>query len=160
MLLFAIRFLHSYHGNYFMRHLTLRIQFIFCGVSVKMFYELHNSGFLGWYMDHHLTFTPATTNCIQEVSLVGLAEYNLAETNDKVIVKIAEPTQERGFYVMFNRAIGINEGTDEGGDQVLITRQDDHSKSADDQEFSYLLGRLDQGNSYTITNFDGTGLDL
>ena len=107
-----------------------------------------------------MTFTPATTNCLQEVTLVGLAEYNLAGTNDIVIVKIAEPTQEWGYYVMFNRAIGINEETGEGADQVLITRQDDHSKSTTEREFSYLLSRLGQGNSYTLMNFDGTGLDL
>jgi len=58
---------------------------------------------------------------------------------------------------MFNRRSGINSGTVEGGDQVIINSAGGEGNNYAESE---LLAKLSQSGSYTISNFDGTGFDL
>ena len=93
----------------------------------------------------------------QQIDLVGLAEYDLASNDQKVIIKIPEPSKQRSFYVMYNRAIGINSGTDEAVDLVAVTRQVDQAVQ---DHYSFRLAELGQGESFTEKSFSGTGADL
>ena len=120
---------------------------------------------LGWYSDHEQDFTgfslpdnDCTQMIEQQIDLVGLAEYDLASNDQKVIIKIPEPSKQRSFYVMYNRAIGINSGTDEAVDLVAVTRQVDQAVAGN--LYSFRLAELGQGESFTEKSFSGTGADL
>ena len=116
------------------------------------------AGQLGWYSDHHLEYTPTSGNCLTIVELVGLSEYGVVGNNQAVIVKVVEPSTNKGYYVMFNRATGMNQGTGEPFDHVMITEQED--LSINNFAYSYLLEELDQGEVFTLSNFNGSGEDL
>ena len=89
---------------------------------------------------------------------MGIAEYDLASSDQKVIVMITDPGNDIEYHIIFNRAIGINAET--GGnpgfgsyqkvrDKVLITERATHDDFLDVP--SYLELDLSQGQSGTIT---------
>merc|ERR1711862_916042 len=77
--------------------------------------------------------------------LIGLADYSTldASSGDVVMVKIKGYSVD--YYISFNRKTGINKGTYEGGNQVLV-----HSRAGDGYTVSYLLAKLSAQKSYTI----------
>jgi hypothetical protein len=83
---------------------------------------------------------------------VGLADFDEATRKQPVIVRFELPnTFGRFFYVAFNHADGIHEGTNEGRNQVLVT-----SKNSDYIQ-SELLALLDEGDEFEIAEDDFTG---
>ena len=135
-----------------------------CGILCLHFLLFLLPAQLGWYSDHEEDFTgfslpgnDCTQMIEQQIDLVGLAEYDLASNDQKVIIKIPEPSKQRSFYVMYNRAIGINSGTDEAVDLVAVTRQVDQAVQ---DHYSFRLAELGQGESFTEKSFSGTGADL
>jgi len=107
-----------------------------------------NSWQLGWYSDRHLEidYKDGWTG-----ELVGVADYDEASAKQPVILRFAIPEAFGEYiYVAFNRADGINVGTKEGRDQVLVTSQFLNSKSE-------LLALLDEGDEYDIDDFGGNG---
>lgn len=96
---------------------------------------------LGWYSDKHQEVT-ASSGCT-EVSLHGIADYE-SVLGGTVIVRIQDSEEE--WYVSFNRKNGINSGTVEGGDQVLVHKQSSGTGYGYAQ--SYLMAKLDEGGTY------------
>ena len=83
---------------------------------------------MGWYDDDRkitvnaVNFNPWETGPIDwSGSLVGIAEYNEPSTHP-VLLKLGQ-TDDENYYLSFNRDVGMNSMTQEGGDQVLITKQ-------------------------------------
>ncbi|GFH59482.1 hypothetical protein CTEN210_15958 [Chaetoceros tenuissimus] len=99
---------------------------------------------LGWFDDKQISVSFEGW----EGNLVGLSEIDNAAEEDTVIAKV--DTNE-SYYVSFNRKTGINSGTIEGGNKVLV-----HKRASG---FGYgesdILAYLNSGETYTSpdTNF-------
>ena len=106
---------------------------------------------LGWFTNRHVTLSSGSFSW--SGNLVGFTDYSNTGTDDKMIIRMDASTTD--YYVSFNRATGINEGTREASNQVVV-----HSKSgsADAYGASELLAKLSEGNSYdaggTIITFN------
>ena len=103
---------------------------------------------LGWYSQYHVDL-PISGGFNWNGNLVGFAEKSSASWSDKMIVRIITATTD--FYIHFNRMIGMNIGTLEGGDHVLVTSR---STGVDFAE-STLEAMLSANTFYTIPNFNG-----
>jgi len=117
-----------------------------------------------WYQTAAKTINPATASptgngdtCFTGL-LYGVADFEVGNGAKIVVVKINDPREEeQDFYVAFNRATGINSGTREGRNQVLVTTTGEEGRAYSE---STLLAKLNAIESYTISNFAGTGSDL
>ena len=72
---------------------------------------------LGWFSDYHVDLSTAS-GISWTGNLIGFAQKANAALTDKMIIRIQSSSTD--IYVSFNRKIGINSGTQEGGDQVLV----------------------------------------
>ena len=90
--------------------------------------------------------------------LIGLADFENtnAQASDKVVIKL-NTASSTDYYMSFNRKTGINSGTVEAGNQVLIQRAAGEGTSYAESE---LLTKMVTGSSFTLSNFDGSGYDL
>ena len=102
---------------------------------------------LGWYVDRQITVTSSMGSWGGD--LVGLSDYENAGTNQLVLARVPGD-----WFVSFNRKAGINSGVVEAADQVLIHRKFFNNG------ISNLIAKLSDGQSYTYTNYAGSGLDL
>lgn len=108
---------------------------------------------LGWYAEKAETVTPVNT-AIWYRRLVGIAEFSLCDETDHVILKL-ETGGETDFYVNFNRQTGMNSGTLNGGDEVIVTTQGGDGES---YSRSTKLANLVEGEEYVIDDFGSSGL--
>ena len=92
---------------------------------------------LGWYDDRQTTVSGGWSG-----DLYGIADYVGTNEGDTVIVQI--PGTE-DWYVSFNRKTGINSGTPEGGNQVLVHKR----SSSSGYGKSDLMAKLNSGNTYS-----------
>ena len=115
----------------------------------KMCFNAAKSWQLGWYADKAFTVDPSVTSS-WDGTLVGISDYNDAG-NNHVLVKL-ETGAALDYYMNFNRATGINSGTKEGENQVLITSQ---GANGEDFSKSTLLAKLSAGQSFDITGSVG-----
>lgn len=89
--------------------------------TCRFFYKNIAKNFqLGWYSDRTTSLTKGNINW--EGNLKGLADYGDNSVSGEVIIHILDGS-ESNCYVSFNRQDGINSGTVEAGNQVLV-----HSK--------------------------------
>ena len=108
----------------------------------------------GWYSERHVIVENGYS---WTGNIYGLCNYLESSNGDAVVVRINNvPSNERyGIYISYNRKEGINSGTIEGGNQVLV-----HTSLGGDSN-SRLVAKLDIGNSITvdgnIISFNGTG---
>ncbi|KAI2492997.1 Gametolysin peptidase M11 [Fragilaria crotonensis] len=107
---------------------------------------------LGWYTDFHVDL-PVGDSYNWNGHLVGFAQKDSASSTDKMIIRIRS-TQD--YYIHFNRQIGMNSGTQEGGDKVLVTSRDRGTGLA----ASKLLAKLSKNGVYTISAFNGSNQSL
>jgi hypothetical protein len=108
---------------------------------------------LGWYSQYHMNL-PSSGSYNWNGNLVGFAEKSRASSSDKMIVRIITSTAD--FYVHFNRKTGMNAGTQEGADQVLITTRNTGTGYSE----SSLVGKMSTGSVYTIPKFNGSSNSL
>ena len=108
----------------------------------------------GWYSERHATFEYIQGVAV-DYTLIGQVDIPNSSSGD-VIIKVNQQTST-DFYVAFNRKVGSNSGTVEGGNQVMVWRAGGEGSGYAESE---LLAKLNAGNTYTITDFDGTGNDL
>ena len=87
-------------------------------------------------------------------NLVGFAEKSSASLSDRMIIRICSSSKD--YYVHFNRKIGMNSGTLEGGNQVLVSSRVPGTGLA----VSYLVAKLSGGGMYTIPILNGSGKAL
>ena len=84
-----------------------------------------------------------------QLEVIGLAEYGDASGNNQVVVKL-EARGGEDLWVSFNRAVGINAGTIERQDQVLIHRNTGEG-------ISYIEGTLSSGDTYRQNGYGQNG---
>jgi len=107
---------------------------------------------MGWVTDKTATVNPTTGSWTG--ILDGINEYP-TESSEAVIIKVDDPTSTTDLYLMFNGQTGIQAGTQEGGNTVMIT-----SKNGTGYALSYLEAKLGATGVYTKSDFAGTGTDL
>lgn len=105
---------------------------------------------MGWYDDKVVTVAPFSSSWSGRVG--GICDYQNPKT-ETVVLKIETGTDE-DYFVNFNRRNGINSGTREGGNQVLVTKQGTNGVG---YSVSYLQAKLTSGRSFTIPNFGESG---
>ncbi|KAI2498223.1 Gametolysin peptidase M11 [Fragilaria crotonensis] len=119
----------------------------------KMCFNGANTWQLGWFPSFHVDI-PFANSIYWDGNLVGFAERDAASSiSDRMIIRLRSSVD---YYVHFNRQIGMNEGTREAGNNVLVTRRATGTGYA----FSYLLAKLSAGGVYTISNFNGSNKAL
>ncbi len=107
--------------------------------------------YFGWYSANHKELSPKTEAFNGDI--VGIDDVvNQKAGNTKVIIKINGDSNE--FFLMYNRAKGINREVIGGADEVVITRQNGSSK---DSNFEKSLGT---GEQWVYNNFANTGKNL
>jgi len=105
---------------------------------------------LGWYDDKALLVSPDESSWSGRV--MGFADYNNPRT-ETVLLKIETGTDE-DYFLNFNRKTGINSGTREAPNQVLVTKQ---GLNGVGYAVSSLVAKMTSGQTYTIPNFGGSG---
>ncbi|MFQ3231662.1 InlB B-repeat-containing protein [Reinekea sp.] len=119
---------------------------------VQCFNASKNSRF-GWYGDKKITITDTWKG-----KLIGLSDYANSTEDQKVILHVedGQSSDMGSIDIGYNRKEGINKGTKEAGNQVLVV------KSAEPTGYSEsnLIAKLNSGESYTIPDFQDENLDL
>ena len=105
---------------------------------------------LGWYsagdVDVALTSTPGSG---WSGDIVGISDYDSITAGDPYAVNIKVDVGDAfDYYVSFNRRIGINNGTGEGANQVIVHRRTSGLGFAE----SDLLAKLSAGGTYSFPN--------
>ena len=95
---------------------------------------------LGWYDDRHIDISSGS---LWSGKVYGISDYTASSEEDAVIIRISSSSADE-IYISYNRAFGINEGTFEGKNQVLV-----HTKS-NNFGTSRLVAKLSSGDTYTI----------
>ena len=95
---------------------------------------------LGWYDDRQRIISSGET---WTGKVYGISDYGNTNTGDTVIVQI--PDTSFDWYVSFNRKVGINSGTKEGGNQVLVHRRNKGVAYGE----SDLMAKLNAGGTYS-----------
>ena len=93
---------------------------------------------LGWYSDRQTEISGGWSG-----NLYGLADYGSTTAGQTVIGKITASPDD--WYFSFNRQTGINSGTQEGGNQVLVHKRATGLATG----FSHLMAKLSAGESYS-----------
>jgi hypothetical protein len=118
----------------------------------EMCFNAAQSWQLGWYRDKAATLDETKNQASYVGVLGGIADYSDFNINT-VLVKL-NTGSSIDYYVNFNRKSGINSGTVEGGNQVTVVTQGGEGTGYAPSE---LVAKLSAGNTYTISNFDGSG---
>merc|ERR1711865_1238047 len=139
----------------------------------KMCFNAPKSFQFGWYVNQQLSYDPLLPSNIdtpKKLTLNGVNEYktNGAATNGKLInVRLVQDgdtynttlrTYGRDYYIGFNDAYGINTGTIEGRNQVLLFVKD--TGGPNEYGESSRLAGLDVGQSVTIKDYGSTKTTL
>merc|ERR1712176_199197 len=121
----------------------------------KMCFNPAKNWQLGWYGDDYATVDPIAERC-SEFTLMGIGEWDNGVYGHIVDLKIETGT-ENDYFIGFNRAVGPNADNVEADNEVTVyeagANGNDYSKSS-------LKAHLISGESYTISNWVGTGEDL
>jgi len=112
----------------------------------------------GWFNDKRVNMnigdTGATDNCLQ-AQITGQSEYdvNLSQT---ILVKMNRLSGS-DLFLMYNKKTGINIGTVEGGNMVMVVEANGEGTAYAESE---LVAKLSASQSYTAPNYLGNGEDL
>jgi len=107
---------------------------------------------LNWYNDQAATAAPLDSRWIGQ--LTGVDDYGLS--HDKtVVVKVVGSSDDIDYYVGFNAAKGVNEGTREASNQVTV-----HARTGSGFGVSNLVAKLDEGEEYELPNFNTNNVQV
>jgi hypothetical protein len=87
-----------------------------------------------------------------EGNMVGIVDYVRA-SNERVLLQLHVPGSTTDYYIKYNRAIIFNSGTSKGQSELIVTSQ---GGSGADYSAALLLSKVNEGESYVISNFGGT----
>jgi len=105
---------------------------------------------LGWYLGNTLVVDGKVLK-MNSYSLVGVSDYSLMYPWQLNIIKVINSRDGFDYYLAFNRQSGVNSGTMNGGDQVLITKHMVGSFYGD----SILVARLNNDQVFNVAGFKG-----
>lgn len=106
---------------------------------------------LGWYSDKTVTVAPAGSGWSGRV--YGISDYGIS-TATTVLVKI-DTTTDTDYYISFNRAAGINSGTVEAGNQIVVHTTAGEGDLSQGYVESELEAKLSQGGSFQPSTISG-----
>lgn len=119
--------------------------------DVHMCYNAQKSYQLGWYEDKTASVNPLDGDTTRNVVLNGISDYN-RNNNALVALRLEQTSMDQDFYIGYNRATGINNGTLEDHNMITIIRKD--SGSPYELGHSTKYKSLSVGDTYTIVNFN------
>ena len=122
--------------------------------AIQRCYNPGASWRIGWYNDQLRDLDVTSPSFSKwEGAIVGIADYK--RRNLPVIVRLIAPTSKSHYFVGFNRAIGVNQHSNEARDLVTVHKM---------REFfindSFLMASLAHNDEYIIEDFDDRGIDL
>ena len=125
----------------------------------------------GWYTNAQESFYPLDNkNSVVERTLIGVNNYQVSpgmNNGNLVTLRLGDDrydpwwgynTGGDDYYLGFNLKEGINEGTEEGANRVLLFQKVVGGPTQSGE--SDRIKDLDPGDSYTIINFKGTFYDV
>eukprot|EP00980_Cylindrotheca_fusiformis_P018249 scaffold5930_cov177-Cylindrotheca_fusiformis.AAC.4 len=104
---------------------------------------------LGWYEDKAVTVTPKASDASFSIKLGAIADYDT--TDEDVLIRIVPDTLDTHYYMNYNALKGINKSTQEGRDQVLVTKKD----ITYERNVSWRIAELDATNTFKLNDFNG-----
>lgn len=107
--------------------------------------------YLNWFSWRHIEIDPRVTAFNNILVSLDDVVNNNAES-DKMIVKVTGDKNE--FFVMFNRAKGVNKEAVGYRDKVVVTQQNQENA------ISYAIAGLGEGEYWSFDNFGGTDKTL
>jgi len=121
----------------------------------KMCFNAAKNYQLGWYERQKDSFLPLSNkNTVVDFTLNGVSEYKTSgDTEGKLITLLISGNGNSDYYVGFNDAYGVNSGTLEGRNRVLIFEKTEGTPTTYGE--SNRIAALNVGGSYTIPNFGG-----
>ena len=123
--------------------------------SPVMCFNAAKSSKFSWYSDKELSLDNESWNG----KVIGLADYDVAAIDHNVLLKIRSEdgnNDAKTLNITYNRKIGINSGTKEAGDKIMVVE----SATPTNYNVTSLLAKLSTGESYTYANFWGAGKDF
>ncbi len=108
--------------------------------------------YFGWYDDHHKEINP--TNAPFNQDIVGIDDVSNGKAGDNMKVIIRITGDQNKFFLMYNRAKGINSEALSGADELVITKQNSAAQNSNLVEF------LGNGEQWVYNNFASTGKNL
>ena len=129
-----------------------------CFNPAKNFQIATNGG--GWYNEqpsHTKVWNSEKSGGTQwSGSIIGIADYNNNPASDPIVVKLETGTPN-DIFVGFNRAKGINSDNVEASDEVTVVEA---GSDGFGYSQSFLKATLKDGESYTFTDWRGSGETL
>jgi len=111
---------------------------------------------LQWVSDKVYEHNP-NANPNHQVTIKGIAKYSPTD-NFNVVVKIDDPDTTNDYYMWFNAQVGINQGTKEAKNKVMIV----HTSSGEGTNYakSWIDAKLLAGESATLPFGSGGNLEV
>jgi len=121
---------------------------------------------LGWYKEQVESVNPLTNILAKKADnsrsflLNGVEDYQFGRNglnNNLIILRLKQQNSEDDYYVGFNRKKGMNLGTVEDADRVIIIK-----KTGDPNQYgqSWKVSRLSINDTYAIKNFDNSSFTV
>jgi PT repeat len=118
-------FLYFFLLTFYCRNLLLLLQPSYADDQHKMCFNGLQSWLLGWYSDRHRTYDPLVNGNLVGTKMVALDDYLKGKTNSShtVVLKIVTDASEADdYYVMYNRAKGVNAEVPRYANEVTIIK--------------------------------------
>eukprot|EP00536_Pseudo-nitzschia_multiseries_P005669 jgi/Psemu1/254716/estExt_Genewise1Plus.C_1090013 len=122
----------------------------------SMCFNAANNYQLGWYSQHTVDPTSGGEFSGRFV-MSGVAGYNPNDPSKLVTLRLEQPRLTEDYYIGFNWAFGMNTGTQEDRDKVLITEK---RGNVHESSLSWKKAALSVGESFVIRNYDGSGRNV
>jgi len=142
-------------GSTYTDHTCLMGNPLFSDDIGKMCFNPAKSWQLGWYGDAYATLDPTVDYCWSG-TLIGIGEWDNGDYGYPVVLKLETGTED-DIFIGFNRAAGPNAENDEADDEVTIIEA---GANGNDYSPSKLKAHLVAGESYTFSDWSGTGNNL
>eukprot|EP00535_Pseudo-nitzschia_heimii_P006033 CAMPEP_0197181834 /NCGR_PEP_ID=MMETSP1423-20130617/5994_1 /TAXON_ID=476441 /ORGANISM="Pseudo-nitzschia heimii, Strain UNC1101" /LENGTH=704 /DNA_ID=CAMNT_0042632159 /DNA_START=286 /DNA_END=2397 /DNA_ORIENTATION=- len=87
-----------------------------------------NSFYLGWYQEQTASYDAYDSGTGRLFTLNGISDYKpenagTGESRRLVILRLTQSSRDWDYYIGYNRRKGINSGTDEDGNEILIVQK-------------------------------------
>jgi hypothetical protein len=108
--------------------------------------------YLGWYSDYHGEVNPTSSSFSGELVGVNDAGNNEISSDQNVVVKISD-SGATDLFLMYNRVEGVHNFLRNVyyQDKIVVVEQ------SEEAEQSWVAAVLDQGDTYSQSNWAGTG---
>lgn len=128
----------------------------------RMCFNAVKSSKFGWYESKELTFFESDWTVGQNTwrgQITGIADYDQSDSNQYNLIKVHSEDGDQNsssIHINFNRDTGINSGTRDGQDRLMITS----TNSPTGYNTSLVAANLNSGGSQTFSGFFSNNKDL